>query len=317
MHPQVKTDEHRAGEARRPVRRTIPCPQTIAGRGDSAESSFGLVRLCVNPRSSVVSSFVTVSPAHPRPSRPHKLLVCQHVPHEILGTLNPLLRAAGFRIRYVNFGRHPDAQPALDGYGGLVILGGPMNVDQVDRFPHLRTELRLIESALTAGLPVLGICLGAQLIARALGARVRPNREKEIGWFDVSLTAEGRRDRLLAPFAPTERVFQWHGDTFDIPRGAVRLVTAPGCTNQAFRYADNAYGLQFHLEVDERLIERWLRVEAMRREIEPLGGEVHAHRIRGETPLHIERLKELSDAVFGEFVRLFGPRRRRLVHPSR
>lgn len=254
---------------------------------------------------------------HPSQPRRHKLLVCQHVPHEILGTLNPLLKAAGFRLRYVNFGRHPDAQPDLDGYGGLVILGGPMNVDQVDEYPHLRTELRLIEQALTAGLPVLGICLGAQLVAKALGARVGRNGEKEIGWFDVHLTSEGEGDKLMAPFAPTERVFQWHGDTFDIPRGAVRLAAGTSCSNQAFRYGDNVYGLQFHLEVDERLIERWLRVEAMRRELEPLGGETHAQRIRSETPTHIDRLKSLSDATFGEFLRLFGTRRRRVLLPSR
>jgi len=254
---------------------------------------------------------------HRNPVLKHKLLVCQHVPHEILGTLNPLLKSAGFRIRYVNFGRHPDAEPELDGYGGLVVLGGPMNVDQVDLYPHLRTELRLIEQALGAGLPVLGICLGAQLVAKALGARVGPIDTKEIGWFDVELTEEARDDKIFAPFRDTERVFQWHGDAFEVPRGAVRLATSSTCANQAFRYGDNVYGLQFHLEVDERLIERWLRVEAMRRELEPLGGDAHAHRIRGETPVHIARLKSLSDAAFGAFVQLFPPRRRRVMLPSR
>src|SRR5258706_612346 len=110
-----------------------------------------------------------------------KLLVCQHVPHEILGTLNPLLKRAGFRIRYVNFARHPDAQPRLDGYDGLVILGGPMSVNDSHRLPHLSTEMKLIEAALQRNLPVLGICLGSQLIAKTLGANVYPNREKEIG----------------------------------------------------------------------------------------------------------------------------------------
>jgi GMP synthase (glutamine-hydrolysing) len=251
-----------------------------------------------------------------RPRR-HKLLVCQHVPYEPLGTLDPLLRTAGFRIRYVNFGRHPHAHPSLEGYGGLVILGGPMNVDEIDRHPHLRTELRLIEQAIALGMPVLGICLGAQLIARTLGAPVRPNHVKEIGWSQVAVTDAARSDRLMQTFAATEHVFQWHGDTLDLPRGAVQLASSPDCEQQAFRYGDHVYGLQFHLEVDERLIERWLRLEAMRREIEELGGEAHERRIREATPHHIGRLKSLSDATFGEFIRLFGPRRRRLAHPSR
>ena len=119
-----------------------------------------------------------------------KLLVFQHVPHEILGTLNPLLKSAGFRIRYVNFGRHPDAQPTLDGYHGLVVLGGPMSVNDSDRLPHLTTEMKLIEEAMKRNLPVLGICLGAQLIAKTLGARVYSNKEKEIGWYDVTTTSD-------------------------------------------------------------------------------------------------------------------------------
>jgi GMP synthase (glutamine-hydrolysing) len=249
--------------------------------------------------------------------RKHKLLVCQHVAHEILGTLNSLLKGAGFRLRYVNFGRHPDAEPSLEGYGGLVILGGPMSVCEAERYRHLRTEMRLIEQAIASGMPVLGICLGSQLIARALGARVRPNEEKEIGWFDVCVTAEGGRDRLLSHFGASERVFQWHGDTFDIPHGAVHLASSQTCSNQAFRYGDNVYGLQFHLEVDERLIDRWLRLPSMRDELATCGGDANAERIHGETPVHIDRLKQLSDSAFGQFVELFGVRRRRLVHPSR
>jgi GMP synthase (glutamine-hydrolysing) len=254
---------------------------------------------------------------HCETPRKHKLLVCQHVPHEILGTLNSLLKAAGFRIRYVNFGRHPDAEPSLEGYGGLVVLGGPMSVCDAERHAHMKTEMRLIERAIDAGMPVLGICLGAQLVARTLGARVRPNEHKEIGWFDVHLTESGQSDRLLAPFTRQERLFQWHADTFDIPRGAVHLASSELCANQAFRYGENVYGFQFHLEVDEPLIDRWLRVPSMRDELVPLGGDAHAERIQSETPAHIERLKHLSDSTFGEFIGLFGARRRRLVHPSR
>jgi GMP synthase (glutamine-hydrolysing) len=246
-----------------------------------------------------------------------RLLVCQHVPYEILGTLNPLLKTAGFRIRYVNFGRHPDAEPSLDGYQGLVVLGGPMSVSDTDRHPHLTTELKLIEQAMNRGMPVLGICLGAQLIARTLGSRVYPNDEKEIGWYDVSPTEMARRDPLAAHLKENEKLFQWHGDTFDIPKEAVHLASSTLCPSQAFRYGPNVYALQFHLEVDEPMIERWLTVPTHVKEIESLGGKIDPHTIRRETPGHIQRLKELSDRTFGEFIKLFGQRNRRYRLPSR
>lgn len=246
-----------------------------------------------------------------------KLLVCQHVPFEILGTLDPKFRGAGFRIRYVNFGRHPDARPKLEPYKGLVVLGGPMNIDQVREHPHLPTEVELIREALERDIPVLGICLGAQLIAKALGAKVEPNGKAEIGWYDVSVTKEGHKDPLLHRFRPKERIFQWHGDRFDVPRGAVLLATSSTCKNQAFRYGKNVYALQFHLEVDEALIERWLRVPVHRQQLESLEGEISAEKIREETPAHIGRLHALSDAAFGAFIDLFRLPVKRRVLPSR
>ena len=235
-----------------------------------------------------------------------KLLVLQHVAHELLGTLNPLLKRNGFRIRYVNFARHPDAAPSLDGYHGLVILGGPMSVNDTGQHPHLMTELRLIEEAMRRNLPVLGICLGAQLIAKTLGAAVYPNPEKEIGWYDVTPTKDAEEDPLLAEFEGTEKIFQWHGETFDLPRTSTHLAFSPICANQAFRYGGNIYGFQFHLEVDEPMIERWLRVVENRREIASLGGKIDPTAIRRDTPVHLARLQQLGNQVFGEFIRLFG-----------
>ena len=246
-----------------------------------------------------------------------KLLVCQHVAYEILGTLNPLLKDAGFRIRYVNFGRHPHAQPSLDGYYGLVVLGGPMSVQQVDQFPHLATEVALVREAIRRNLPVLGICLGAQLVAKALGADVRANGEKEIGWYDVSLTAAGKQDPLLGHFAETERIFQWHGDILDIPENAIHLAESAACPAQAFRYGDNVYGFQFHLEVDAPMIGRWLEVPIHRAELEALGGRIDPEEIERETPRRIEQSMRLSNAVFGEFIHLFGLRPKRRMLPSR
>jgi len=238
-----------------------------------------------------------------------KLLVCQHVPYEPLGTLDPKLRASGFRIRYVNFGRDPQARPSLEGYSGLIILGGPMNVDQVDRHPHLETEVELVRDAIARQIPVLGICLGAQLIAKSLGARVQAAARKEIGWHEVTLTAEGRTDPLLGHLGVRQPVFQWHGDEFELPGGAVHLASSELCAGQAFRVGSNVYGFQFHLEVDQRLVERWLEV---------LGGEVDPVAVRAETRERIARLQATADRVFGEFVRLLGAKPRHVrILPSR
>jgi len=246
-----------------------------------------------------------------------KILVCQHVPYEILGTFNPLLKEQGFRLRYINFGRTPDAQPTLDGYQGLVILGGPMCIDQSDRFPHLKYEMKLIEQALKQDLPILGICLGAQLIAKALGAWVGPNREKEIGWYDLELTQDGRADPILGHLKPLEKIFQWHGDTFTLPQGAVHLAASPSCTQQAFRYGDKVYGLQFHLEVDEPMIERWLQVPRHIAELDALKGKIDPQQILRETPQYIGRLKELSRLTFAEFLKTFGFEKKYRTPPSR
>lgn len=239
-----------------------------------------------------------------------KVLVFQHVPYEILGTLDPLLRAAGYRIRYVNFGREPDTEPDVDKYQGLIVLGGPMNVDMVEKYPHLKTEVRLIKRAMEQGIPILGICLGAQLIAKTLGAKVGKNSEKEIGWYDISLTDAGKEDPLMRHLVDTRSIFEWHSDTFELPKGAVHLASGSTCLNQAFRYGENVYGFQFHMEVDEPLVERWLNTPVYQAEIAQTDGKVDPARIRQQTSEKISGLNELSIEVFGEFLNLMGRRKR-------
>jgi GMP synthase (glutamine-hydrolysing) len=246
-----------------------------------------------------------------------RLLVFQHVPYEILGNLDPLLRQARFRIRYVNFGRHPDAQPDISKYNGLIVLGGPMNCDQSDRYPHLPHEIEVIREAIERGLPVLGICLGAQLIARALGARVGKNPSKEIGWYPLSPTDEGNRDPLFAQFDESQQIFQWHGDKFEIPHGAVHLAESPDCRNQAFRFKHNIYGLQFHLEVDEPMILRWLDNPSMSSEAREAAGQDRPDEIRAQTRQYIDDSMRLGSRVFGEFIRLFERPPVRTTLPSR
>lgn len=235
-----------------------------------------------------------------------RVIVFKHVAHEVLGTLNPLLREQGFRIRYVNFEREPAAEPSLDKYQGLVVFGGWMGVYEADRYPHIKVECKLIEQALKRDIPVLGICLGSQILAHVLGANVRKHEEKEVGWHDVELTEAGRSDPLLAHFKPVERMFQMHGDTFDIPQGAVHLARSKICTGQAFRYGTKAYGLQFHLEVDQAMIDRFLLVPENRAEVENFGGKQAIARLEQETHQHLARSAELSRRTFLEYVKLFG-----------
>jgi GMP synthase (glutamine-hydrolysing) len=239
-----------------------------------------------------------------------KLLVFQHSAREPLGVLDPMLRRAGFRIRYINFSRQPEIRPDVSRYNGLVILGGPMNVDQQDRYPHLTTEIEAIREALARDIPILGICLGAQLLAAALGANVRPNHVREIGWYRLHPTADAGQDALCRHLEGDPHVFQWHAYTFDLPPGAVHLASTPTCPNQAFRYGDRAYGLQFHLEADETLIQRWLHVPEYRSEAEAAGPAHHLERILSDTHSHAAGALGLSQRVFGEFIELLGWRRR-------
>jgi GMP synthase (glutamine-hydrolysing) len=246
-----------------------------------------------------------------------RVLVFQHVAAEPLGTLDPLIRRRGHRIKFVNFEREPDAQPSIDRYRGLIVLGGPMNVaDQHDR-PHLKTELAVIERALAQGKPVLGICLGAQLLAHVLGAEVRRNRQPEIGWYDLATTDAGRCDPVTAALGTTAPVFQWHSYTFDLPSGADHLARTATCENQAFRYGAGAYGFQFHLEMDAALIERWLGLSGYREELEAAGLGHGAEEIRVATAARIGAMQASADAVFSAFLDQVGRPARRIVLPSR
>lgn len=159
-----------------------------------------------------------------------------------------------------------DFPSTLEGYNGLIVLGGPMGVYEMQDYPYLKAVSRLIREAINRNLKVLGICLGAQLIAHTLGANVYKGHGEEIGWLDIELTADGLRDPLMLSLAkhPTVgdvwkrfKVFHWHGDTFDLPYGAIHLARSSLYENQAFKYKDNVYALQFHIEVTEDLLSKW------------------------------------------------------------
>jgi len=169
----------------------------------------------------------------------------QHVPFEGLGSIEPWLKAAGSAItgtRFFESTRLPDP----DGFDLLIIMGGPMSVNDGHEFPWLESEKRFIRDSVRAGKAVLGICLGAQLIVNALGARVYQAPCREIGWFPVQ--GLPCPDRSVFTFPASVEVFHWHGETFELPSRAIRLATGEGCENQAFQLGDSVIGLQFHLE---------------------------------------------------------------------
>jgi len=250
-----------------------------------------------------------------------RLLVFQHVAAEPLGTLDPLIRRRGHRIRFANFERHPDLQPNVDRYRGLIVLGGPMNVEDHAHRAHLLTEMRAIERMLELGRPVLGICLGAQLLAHVLGAPVVRHEQPEIGWYRLRTTEAGRADPVLAPLGDGTPVFQWHRYRFDVPTDATHLARTDSCEQQAFRYGDNAYGFQFHMEMDQPLIERWLANPVYRDELAELAGIELSHAteelIRTRTREHIATMQAQANEVFNGFLDLVGVPQRRYTLPSR
>jgi len=184
-----------------------------------------------------------------------RALVIMHVENEGPGVFGELLQAAGAEVRIVRL-HLGDALPGVGEIDAALSMGGPMNVYEEERYPFLRDETLFLQQAAARDLPVLGICLGAQMIAKAAGAAVTKNSVEEVGWGMVDLTDEGLADPLFRGLPGVLPVFQWHGDTFAIPEGGVLLATGTDCHNQALRFR-RSYGLQFHLEADRALLEQW------------------------------------------------------------
>ena len=169
----------------------------------------------------------------------------QHVPFEGLGSIEAWLQTAGYDITSTRFHVSADL-PEVGAIDLLVVMGGPMSVNDENEYPWLRDEKAFIRRVVTSGTPTLGICLGAQLIASALGAKVFPNAVKEIGWFPVQAAASTNDAAFKFPEETT--VFHWHGETFNLPPQAIQLAQSEGCQNQAFQIGQRVLGLQFHLE---------------------------------------------------------------------
>jgi GMP synthase (glutamine-hydrolysing) len=185
-----------------------------------------------------------------------EVVVLQHVACETIGSIQDALTARQVSARAIHLFDGEPVPTSLGTAGGLIVMGGPMGVYDHDRFPHLTDEMRLIAATVREGKSVLGICLGCQLLAAALGAKVRPSGQQEIGWHEVSLALAAKADPLWQGIPSTFTPLHWHGDIFDLPDGAELLASSRMTAHQAFRFGDSAYGLLFHLEVTAAGIER-------------------------------------------------------------
>jgi GMP synthase-like glutamine amidotransferase len=171
----------------------------------------------------------------------------QHVIHEGLGSIEEWIALNGHSLTATKF-FEGEGLPKISDIDWLIVMGGPMNVDDEEQFPWLADEKKFIRQVIDTGKTVLGICLGSQLVSSALGARVYRNREMEIGWFDIELTPGAQSGKLFFGMGGRIKVFHWHGDTFDLPENAIHLAYSEACKNQAFIYKDKVLALQFHLE---------------------------------------------------------------------
>jgi GMP synthase (glutamine-hydrolysing) len=184
-----------------------------------------------------------------------RVIVILHVESEGPGSLGTFLESVGADVRIVRL-HDGDRLPELGAFDAAVSMGGPMNVYEEDKFPFLKDETLFLEKAINTDVPVLGICLGAQMIAKAAGARVTRSPKEEVGWGAISLTESGKRDPLFKGLPDKLDVLQWHGDMFLIPNGGRLLASSRDCPHQALRYR-NAVGLQFHLEVTGEILAEW------------------------------------------------------------
>jgi GMP synthase-like glutamine amidotransferase len=185
------------------------------------------------------------------------ILIVKHIDIEGPGTLGDFLKEQGEPFTIVELGAGEPLPADPRAFKAVVVLGGPMNVDEENKYTFLKPENDFIQKVLKTHVPYLGICLGSQLLAKAAGARVVRSPVKEIGWYRVQLTAEGKKDPLFNGFSEQDPIYHWHGDMFEIPVNGRLLARAEGCPHQALKVGSNAYGIQFHVEVTDKSIREW------------------------------------------------------------
>jgi len=233
------------------------------------------------------------------------VLVFQHIGCETPGIFLDLLREQSLPVETVKLFEGDRPPDDLSRFSGLLVMGGPMSVNDEADYPWLKAEDRILKEALALDVPTLGICLGSQLIAKAAGGAVRRGPRKEIGWYPVRLTAAARHDRLFRESPETIEVFQWHGEYFDTPPGAVNLASSDLYSCQAFSIGQNVYGLLFHLEVTERMVRDW--VTSFRDELDRVKEYIRPEAILERLPQRIDELNRHARRLFARFCESLRP----------
>jgi GMP synthase (glutamine-hydrolysing) len=225
-------------------------------------------------------------------------IAIRHLHFEDLGSLTPALERAGYAIRYADC--CVDDIAAIDPLAPdlVVVLGGPIGAYDDEAYPTLKNEIDLLETRLGANRPTIGICLGAQLMARALGARVYPTGLKEIGWAPVTLSPQGCESAFRHLGQDNTAVLHWHGDTFDLPEGATLLASTEICRNQAYSWGANALGFQFHPEATAARLEQWFIGHAC----EIASANLSVAALRADTAQYADRLEIQSRKCFDEWL---------------
>lgn len=215
-----------------------------------------------------------------------RILVIMHISTEGPGTLGDFLESQGAELTFIRLYDGERLPTDIKAYQAVVSLGGPMNIYEYDKYPFLEQEHHFLKRVLDLDIPLLGICLGAQMIAHACGGHVTRSPREEIGWGSVSLTEEGENDPFFGGIPRQLEVLQWHGDMFHLPPTAKLLVTGEDCPNQAFR-CGKAYGLQFHVEVTEEILSQWFSQSEL-------------------LPDMLKRLKEIDEELSGQALTMYG-----------
>jgi GMP synthase-like glutamine amidotransferase len=231
------------------------------------------------------------------------VLVLQHIACEPPGAFEDVLAAAGADIHRVELDEG-DALPPWQDFVAIVAMGGPMSVNDDAELPWLTEEKQAIADAVRAGVPYWGSCLGVQLLAAALGARVYSGTQPEVGVLPVTLTDEGRSDPVFAGLPAEFLTLQWHGDTFDVPEGGVLLASSPAFPNQAFRVGRTAYGVQFHVEVTEQMAREWAGVPAYAEYADRVLGAGGIDRLMADFDAARERMLDVGRRMFERWVEI-------------